>query len=111
MLSKLSIRAKLIAVISFLLITLAGTVLLAITRMQTLNGHTVDIATNWLPSVRVLGELQVQVQRYRNNLSQFVLITEQQDRSEVERRLVTIAQEMDRLIKVYNPLVTSPEER
>jgi methyl-accepting chemotaxis protein len=111
MLSKLSIRAKLVVVISFLLITLAGTGLLAITRMQTLNGHTVDIATNWLPSVRVLGEMRSDINRYRLNLRQFVLETEPQRKAAVEKVMETIAQEIDQQFKVYEPLVTSPEER
>src|SRR6266705_2080889 len=111
MLSKLSIRAKLIAIISFLLITLAGTGLLAIIRMQTLNGHTVDIATNWLPSVRVLGEFKAELQRYRGNLRHFVLVTEPQDRAAVEKLMETVAQKMDQLLKAYDVLVTSPEER
>lgn len=51
MLANLSVRIKLIAVISIFLITLAGTGLFALTRMQTMNDYTVDISTKWLPAV------------------------------------------------------------
>ncbi|KJC40189.1 chemotaxis protein [Bradyrhizobium sp. LTSP849] len=111
MLSKFSIRAKLIVIISFLLIVLAGTGLLAITKMQTLNGHTVDIATNWLPSVRVLGDMGSEVNRYRLNLRQFVIEADPQRKTAVEQTMENNAQEIGRLFKVYEPLVTSPEER
>ncbi|MEH2480980.1 CHASE3 domain sensor protein [Nitrobacteraceae bacterium AZCC 2146] len=111
MLAKLSIRLKLIAVISFLLVALAGIGSFAVNRMQELNSHTVDLATNWLPSVQILGELQVLVQRYRNNVSLFVLMTDQQERRALEKLLDSIAQEMNQAFKTYDPLVTSPEER
>jgi methyl-accepting chemotaxis protein len=67
MLSTLSISFKLIAIVSFLLISLASTGLLAIVKMQALNDRTVDIATNWLPSVRVLGELPAEFLCYRSD--------------------------------------------
>jgi methyl-accepting chemotaxis protein len=107
----LSIRAKIIAVISFLLVAQAGTGLLAITRMQTLNSHTVDIATNWLPKVGVLGEFRAELQRYRGNLRQFVIVTEPQDKAAVEKLMDSVAQKIDQLLKEYDPLVFSPEER
>ncbi|MEH2474257.1 methyl-accepting chemotaxis protein [Nitrobacteraceae bacterium AZCC 2161] len=111
MLPTLSIRFKLISVISFLVIALTGTGLFAIDSVQTLNGHTIDIATRRLPNVRVVGGLQVLLQRYRNILTQFVLVTEPQDKADAEKLLNAIAQEMDQLLKVYDPLVASPEER
>jgi len=58
MLAKYSIRAKVIAVVAFLLAAIqrawGG---LAAWNMRSINANTVDIATNWLPSVHVLGEL------------------------------------------------------
>ena len=110
MLSNLSMRTKLIAVISFLLITLAGTGVIAVTRMQLLNGHTVDVATNWLPSVRTLGDIRSEILRYRLNLRQFVLEVPQR-KDVAEKTMENSAQEISRLFKVYEPLVTSPEER
>jgi hypothetical protein len=112
MLSKLSIRLKLIAVISLLLMALAGTGLFAISKMQVINDHTVDIATSWLPSVRVLGgEIRTLVYRYHLNLRQFVIENDPEKKAAVEKLIQTIAQEVDKKLKDYDPLVTSPEER
>jgi methyl-accepting chemotaxis protein len=111
MLPTLSIRFKLIAIVSFLVVALAGTGLFAIDMMRTLNGHTVDLATKWLPRVRVLEDLQVHSVRYRSNLSQFLFETEEQGQSESEKRLDSVAEEMDQLLKQLDQLVTSPEER
>lgn len=111
MLSKLSLRARLIAVISFLMIALSGTGLLAITRMQVLNAHTIDIATSWLPSMAVLGEMRSESLRFGLNFRQFTMETDPQRKTDIEKAIDNIKQEMTRLFKAYEPLVTSPEER
>ncbi len=111
MFAKFSIRSKMIAVISSLLIALAGTGLLAINKMRAINLHTVDIATNWLPSIKALGDLRVTIQRYRVNLRQFVLETDPAPRAAIAKNLDAIVEEQARAFKVYEPLVTSPEER
>ncbi|HEY0849712.1 MAG TPA: MCP four helix bundle domain-containing protein, partial [Bradyrhizobium sp.] len=66
MLSKFSIRSKLVTVVAFLLVALAGMGLLAVKNMRSINASTVDITTVWLPSVRVLGDLRAGVITYRN---------------------------------------------
>ena len=57
MLAKLSIRAKITAVVAVLLVAMTGMGLLAVRNMRAINANTVDITTSWLPSVRVLGDL------------------------------------------------------
>ena len=59
MLARLSIRTKITAVVAFLLVAMSG--MGAAERsgtMHAINANTVDIATNWLPSVRALGDLR-----------------------------------------------------
>ena len=46
---------------------MTGVGLLAVRNMQAINANTVDIATNWLPSIRVLGELRAGVITYRSH--------------------------------------------
>jgi hypothetical protein len=57
MFAQYSIRAKITAVVAFLLVAMSGMGLLAVRNMRAINASTVDINTNWLPSVRVLGDL------------------------------------------------------
>ena len=73
MLAKFSIRAKITAVVAFLLVAMAGMGLLAVRNMRAINANTVDIATNWLPSVRVLGDLRAGVITYRNVIREHML--------------------------------------
>ena len=73
MLAQYSIRAKITAVVAFLLLALTGMGLLAVKNMRSLNASTVDITTNWLPSVRVLGDLRAGVITYRNVIREHML--------------------------------------
>ena len=57
MLSRLSIRVKIISVISLLLLAMAGMGLLSVLEMNSIHANAADIQTNWLPSVRELGDL------------------------------------------------------
>ena len=109
MLPRLSIRARLIAVISFLLVAMAGSGLLAITRMQTINDHTVDITTHWLPSVRVLGELRADINSYRVFLRQFVIEIDPQKKAASEKSIESAEHDIDERFKAYEAFVASPE--
>ena len=73
MLARFSIRSKIIAVVAFLLVAMSGMGLLAVKNMRSINANTVDINTNWLPSVRVLGELRAGVITYRNVIREHML--------------------------------------
>ena len=59
MFAKFSIRAKITALVAALLIAMSGMGGLGMLKIRTMNVATLDIATNWLPTIRVLGELQV----------------------------------------------------
>jgi methyl-accepting chemotaxis protein len=109
--SKLSIRWKVIAVIAFLLLLLAGMGLMAIRNMQTINGHTVEIATNWLPSVRVLGELHVDVVSYRSALRDHLLGETAEEKTAADSKLAAALARVDKARKTYEPLISSAEER
>jgi hypothetical protein len=65
MLANFSIRAKIAAVVAFLLVAMTGMGLLAVRNMRAIDASTVDITTNWLPSDRVLGDLRAGVITYR----------------------------------------------
>jgi methyl-accepting chemotaxis protein len=111
MLANYSIRAKIIAVVVFLLVAMTGMGLLAVRNMRAVNVSTVDIAENWLPSVRVLGELRAGVISYRNVLREHMLSETLEQKDTVEKTLASVAESNDRIRKAYEPLITSAEER
>jgi methyl-accepting chemotaxis protein len=111
MLSQFSIRSKIIAVVAFLLVALAGMGLLAVKNMRSMNANTVDIATSWLPSIRVLGDLRAGVITYRNVIRQHMLSETMEDKLAMEKTLATVIENNTKIRAQYEPMITSPEER
>jgi len=109
--SKLSIRTKLVSVIVFMLVVISGLGLLAIRSMQTSNAHTVDIATNWLPSVRMLGELRADINLFRVALRAHLLAETLEAKEAGDKRLAGILDTIAKDRKNYEPVITSAEER
>jgi methyl-accepting chemotaxis protein len=111
MLSQFSIRSKIIAVVAFLLVAMTGMGLLAVKNMRSINANTVDIATNWLPSVRVLGDLRAGVITYRNVIRQHMLGETMEEKLAMEKTLATVIESNTKIRAQYETMITSPEER
>ena len=111
MLSKFSIRSKLVTVVAFLLVALAGMGLLAVKNMRSINASTMDISTIWLPSVRVLGDLRAGVITYRNVVRQHMLSETLEEKLAMEKTLATVVEGNTKVRALYEPMITSAEER
>ena len=111
MLANFSIRSKITAVVAFLLIAITGMGLLAVRNMRAINASTVDIATNWLPSVRVLGDLRSGVITYRNVIREHMLAETAEEKEAAEKILVGVNEANGKIRQTYEPMITSPEER
>lgn len=111
MFARMSIRAKITIVVSFLLLAMSGLGVLAIGKMRSINANTVDIQTSWLPSVRLLGELRAGVITYRNVIRQHMLAETLEEKLANEKTLETVVASNTRIRANYEKLITSPEER
>jgi methyl-accepting chemotaxis protein len=111
MLAKLSIRAKITAVVAFLLIAMMGMGLLAVKNMRAINANTVDIATNWLVAIGALGDLSTGVGSYRNVVREHMLAETIQAKEASEKNLLTVVDRISKARGVYEPTIASPEER
>jgi len=111
MFSILSIRTKIIAVTSFLLVALAGLGLFATLQMQTIHVGTLEIQSNWLPKVRLLGHLRGHTIRYGSVVRDHVLEIDPAKKAGAEKILNTLMQEIEKAGSDYQPLITSAEER
>ena len=109
--SKLSIRFKILAVLSVLVLSLAGVGVMAITTMRSINAHTVEIAESWLPSVRALGSIRADVNELRVALRLHLMQDTAEGKDAAEKRLASLRERIDQTRKVYEPLITSAEER
>jgi methyl-accepting chemotaxis protein len=111
MLAKYSIRSKITAVVAFLLIAITGMGLLAVKNMRSLNASTDDIGTNWLPSVRVLGELRSGIITYRNVIREHMLAETAEEKQAAEKTLAGVIESNAVIRQNYEKLITTPEER
>ena len=111
MLAKYSIRTKIISVVAFLLVALTGMGLLAVKNLRSINANTVDITTNWLPSVRVLGDLRAGVITYRNVIREHMLAETLEEKLANEKTLAGVVESNTKIRAAYEPMITSPEER
>jgi methyl-accepting chemotaxis protein len=111
MLANFSIRAKITAVVAFLLVAITGMGLLAVWNMRAINASTVDIATNWMPSVRVLGELRSGVITYRNVIREHMLSETIEEKDAAEKILAGVIEANAKIRKDYEALISAPEER
>ncbi|WP_339027639.1 methyl-accepting chemotaxis protein [Bradyrhizobium symbiodeficiens] len=111
MLATVSIRTKIISVVAFLLVAMAGMGLLAVMKMRTINANTVDITTNWMPSVRVIGDLRASVITYRNVVRQHMLAETLEDKLATEKIAATVIEALAKIRAKYEAMISSAEER
>jgi len=111
MLARYSIRAKIIIVVAFLLVAMTGMGLLAVRNMRAINANTVDITTSWLPSVRVLGDLRAGVITYRNVIREHMLVETLEEKLAAEKTLAGVVESNAKTRTLYEPMITSAEER
>jgi methyl-accepting chemotaxis protein len=111
MIAQFSIRAKITSVVAFLLIAMMGMGLLAVRNMRALNADTMDIGTNRLTSVRVLGDLRAGIITYRNVIREHLLAETAEEKAADEKLLATVVESNTKIRRAYEPLISSPEER
>jgi methyl-accepting chemotaxis protein len=100
-----------IAVIVFLLVALAGTGLFATFQMQMIHVTAIEIQSNWLPKVRLLGHLRGHTIRYGSVVRDHVLEMDSAKKAATEKILNTLTREIENTSADYEPLIRSAEER
>jgi len=111
MLSRLSIRTKIIALVALLLVAMSGIGGLGLLKMRTLNDSTVDIATNWLPSVRVLGDIRTSLAMYRVTLRAHAMEATAEGKATAEKRISSVEEAINKARRSYEKMIASPAEK
>ncbi len=109
--SKLSIRFKILTVLSVLVLSLAGVGVMSVVTMQNINAHTVEIAESWLPSVRALGSLRADINELRVVIRLHLMQETAEGKASAEKRMGPLLERIATTRKTYEPLISSPEER
>ncbi len=99
------------AVIALLLVAMTIVGLLAVRGMQTINTHTEQIAKNWLPSVRVLGELRSAINLNRAQLRAYMTADTTEERDNLDRNMKATLAVIATARRSYEAMISSAEER
>ena len=96
------------ALLVMLLIGLAGAAAL---QLSTLNAATVEIASNWLPSVRAVNEMDSQILKVRVTLMRHVLNTDASAMAGIDKLVTAERDELSAMRANYEKLISSDRER
>jgi methyl-accepting chemotaxis protein len=99
------------AVIALLLVAMTIVGLLAVRGMQTINTHTEQIARNWLPSVRVLGELRSAINLNRAQLRAYMTADTTEEKDNLDRNMKATLAVIATARRSYEAMISSSEER
>ena len=110
-LNNLKIGARLSLAFGAVLLLTVLVGLIAINRIGAVNGATKEIATNWLVSIRSLGEYQATINTMRRSEARATLSSNPKDWAEQEKRMVTLREKAASALKVYADLIVNDEER
>lgn len=105
---KLNFRTTLCFGVVCLLLLIQGAMTLI--KVDKVYSSTVDIETNWLPSIRLGGEIDAAFYKLRLDLRRFAMESDHQDPVSLEK-LKSIRAAALEVAERYAPLVSSPEEQ
>jgi len=95
-------------------VVLALTTILAVVsflEISKVNASTVDIATNWLPSVKILGKTEFDSSAFRRFELAYLMSTSDKARSDNQEKLNSRLDEIGDDIRKYEPMISGDDER
>lgn len=107
----LKTRTKLIAGFGVVCVIMAAVGLFAVRELAVVNSSTVEIATNWLPSVKITSELNTGTFDHRLKLLRYISASSPDERAQLEREMAATETQIAKDRAVYEPLISSPEEQ
>jgi len=107
----MKLSTKLILSLSILILLSIAIGLFSINRMSSINKETNELATNWLPTIKVVGELNDLLSQFRRKELLHVLTTDETAMRENEAALSNLKEAINKKMKQYEPLISEPGER
>ena len=108
---RLTVKASLLGIVSILVVLLIGQAWTALSRAAAINANAEDIATNWLPATKSLGEVKYWATRIRVVGARLLMTTDASERRTAETQLIQYQADLDKAAKLYEPTIASAEER
>ncbi len=107
----LSIRTLLLGLFAAMGLIIGVQGFLAIDKIGSVNDGVVDVATNWLPSIGTVREIDALVAEHRLSDARHIMSTEAADMADIEKQIAGWETALTAARKRYEPLIASPEER
>ncbi|QEM69076.1 methyl-accepting chemotaxis protein [Geobacter sp. FeAm09] len=107
----MKIGAKMLAVVSVVILLTLLLGIFSIRQLSQVNNSTVDLATNWMPSIKVLGKVSNDMNLLRRREFQHLLSTEKADMDSWEKKMAVVFDDLKTDLQAYEKLVSSPEEK
>jgi len=111
MLSNLSIRTKIVIVVSILLaaVTAMGTV--ALREISAINSNLTEVQAKWLQSAITIGEMQAAILRYQTSVRDHLLADDPGTEAQIEKTLQILEQKIKDNFAAYETLKTPADKR
>ena len=110
-LSDLKIGTKLSGAFLAVMILTAGVGCFSIVQLAKINANTTDIATDWLPSIRELGEMDLALNRLRRSENDRVLNAGGSDEATIDKSFSDWKLKLEEIQEKYQLSVTAGAER
>jgi len=105
------LRSKLLLSFGAILVLMVLLGLFALRQIALVNNSTEDMARNWLPSVASVNQLRDSMREYRQLELEHALTTDEAGMRDIEARMDKARNDLAAGRKVYEPLISSEEER
>ena len=83
----------------------------SLAQLVKVNQASTDIATNWMPAVRYLGQIQSSLSRYRISEATHILLSEEADMAATDKSMATRLETLRKQQASYAALVSEAEEK
>ena len=107
----LKISTRLSSAFALLVLMLVGLAAAAITQLAAMRAATAEITDNWLPSVEVVAAIAEQAALNRIFIARHVMNTDDSAIAKIDQEVAAARAKFGELRKVYEPLISSPEEK
>lgn len=111
LLSHLTIRTKIIIAFAFVFSCTVGVGLISIQKLGGVTANAADVRDNWLPSVRVLGQLSERVQQLRALEAAHIFADSDAERATVDADMKATLDALGGFWKTYEPMISPGEEK
>ena len=108
---KMTLKLKLAAAFSAILLLTAILGAVGITRMSTINDQSTEIASNWMPSMDVIHRINTATSDLRINEFRHVVSTDADAMRAAEANMAEVLATMKKDRATYEKLISSPEEQ